>query len=356
MITMRMFIMAGLSIIFLSACSASTKYESLGNMYFSAGDYTESASNYEKALTEEPNNKTALLMAGWSYFKIERYEDAKAQFEKLHKLDKDSMDALEGLGWTNFKLGNYNESLKTFETMREKDKTHVGAVEGIAYNYFKLGNIPKAKEYLAAALFENPYSSDSNLIRGFAALQEKDFSTAIVFFKEAEKHSSKKDADTYAGLGNAYLGKQDYNTADYYYNTALEINPKNQVAAAGKGQLFIVKQAVMAEGGRLFSEGNFKDAADEYGKVEKLYPDWVEVYAAKGWTLYKKGDYKAAYTEFNKGLKIYKLSYDIYDGIGWSALKLGMKDEAERAFQKALKLFPGYVSSQEGLRQIKTTP
>ncbi|MBI5682643.1 MAG: tetratricopeptide repeat protein [Deltaproteobacteria bacterium] len=341
-------------VVLVSGYSIASQYESQGNMYFSAENYTESASSYEKALAENPNNKTALLMAGWSYFKIERYEDAKAQFERLNKLNKDSMDALEGLGWTDFKLGNYKESLKIFETMRGKDKTHVGAIEGIAYNHFKLGNLPEAKKYLAAALFENPYSSDSNLIRGFVALQEKDFSTAITFFEEAKTHSSKKDADIYAGLGNGYMGKKDYNMADYYYNTALEIKPKNQLAIAGKGQLFVIKQAVMAEGARLLLDGNFKGAIEEYQKVLQLYPNWVEVYAAKGWTMYKKGDYKGAYTEFNKGLNIYKLSYDIYDGIGWSALKLGMKDEAEKSFKKALEIFPGYVSSQEGLRQIKT--
>lgn len=342
-----------ITLLLAAGCGMSRQYETYGQRSYSLGNYEDSADQYERALSANPNNKNALLMVGWTYFKLERYDDARQSFERLNELDRVSVDAFEGLGWTYFKLGRYKESLETFEAIRKKDKLHTGAIEGIAYNYFKMGNLAKAKEYLNIALIENPNSSDSHLIFGFVALRESDFPAAIRFFEKAHRLSIKKDPDLYAGMGNAYLGSKDYNRADYCYNRALELSFKNQLAIAGKGQIFTIKQAVMAEGARLLAEGNLNAAIEEYTKVEKIYPDWPEVYAAKGWALYKKGDYKEVYAEFTKGLQRYKLSYDIYDGLGWCFLKLGQADDAQQSFRKALEIFPGYLSSQEGLKQLK---
>lgn len=336
-----------------TGCSMSRQYEAYGHRSYYLSNYADSAAYYEKSLTSEPDNKSALLMSGWSYFKIGQYEDARRHFQKLGKVDNNSVDALEGLGWTDFKLGRYREALKSFEAIREKDPLHTGAVEGIAYSYFKMGNLQKAKEYLNIAITENPDSSDSYLIYGFIALQESDFSAAIGFFEDTLSLSAKEDTDLYAGLGDAHLGSRSYNKADYYYRRAIEINAANQQAIAGKTQIFTVKQIIMAEGMRLAAEGSIEAAMEEYHEIEKLYPDWAEIYAAKGWALYKGGDYKGAYKEFMQGLKRNKLSYDIYDGLGWSSYRLGRMDEAERAFKRSLELFPQYLSSQEGLRQIK---
>ncbi|MBI3600818.1 MAG: tetratricopeptide repeat protein [Nitrospinae bacterium] len=344
-----------ISLLVSMGCSMSRQYEAYGHRSYYLSNYADSAAYYEKALSLKPDNKGALLMSGWSYFKMGRYEDARRRFKKLSEVDNNSVDALEGLGWTDFKLGRYREALKSFEAIREKDPLHTGAVEGIAYSYFKMGNgqKQKAKEYLNIALTENPDSSDSCLIYGFISLQESDFSAAIRFFEKALSLSAKEDPDLYAGLGNAHLGSRSYNKADYYYSRALEINPANQQAVAGKTQLFTVKQIIMAEGMRLTAQGSIKAAMEEYRELEKLYPDWAEVYAAKGWALYKGGDYKGAYEEFMQGLKRNKLSYDIYDGLGWSSYRLGRMDEAERSFKRSLEIFPQYSSSQEGLRQLK---
>lgn len=337
----------------IAGCETSRHYEAYGTRNFTLGNYADSISYYEKALSLNPSNKNAILMSGWSYFKSERYEEALASFEKLRDLDEESTDALEGIGWTTFKLGRYQESLKVFQTLMEKEKDHTGAVEGVAYNYFKSGDLGKAKEYLAIALKENPESSDNNLIRGYVALMESDFPVAVKYFKKSLELSGEKDVDTIAAVGNAYFGDKDYNRADYYYNMALENHPDHQGASAGKGKLASVKQAVMAAGAGLTAAGKYDEALEEFREVEKLYPEWPEVYAAKGWAQYKKGNYKEAYGEFSKGLSRYKLSYDIYDGLGWSSLKLGKKEQADESFRKALGIYPGYYSSAAGLREIE---
>ena len=335
-------------------CGTSRHYEAYGTRNFSLGNYTDSISYYEKALSIDPDNESAVLMSGWSYFKLERYEEALEAFERVRELDKGSTDALEGIGWTMFKLGRYQDSLKVFETLMEKDKLHAGAVEGVAYNYFKLGNTEKAKEYLEIALTENPGSADNNLIRGYVALQESDFSVAVDYFKRSLKLSGKKDPDTLTAIGNAHFGDKDYNKADYYFNRGLEKNPAHKGAYAGKGKLLLIKQTVMAAGAELVASAEYDAALEEYLELEKLYPEWTEVYAAKGWALFKKGNYKEANGEFEKGLKRFKRSHDIYDGLGWSSLKLGKKNKAEESFRKALEIYPGYYSSIAGLKELES--
>ncbi|MBI5749201.1 MAG: tetratricopeptide repeat protein [Nitrospinae bacterium] len=333
-------------------CSTSHHYTSYGNRNFTFGRYDESAANYEHALSIDTDNRSALLMAGWSYFKMEKYHDAMSKFETLRGLDGGTADSLEGVGWTYFKLNRYMDSLKTFKKLSEIDRNHTGALEGIAYNYFKLGDLNNAKKYLVTALSENPMSSDSNLILGYIAMAESDFQTAISSFKNAQRLSGKESVDIYVALGNGYFGDKDYNNADYYYNKAIEKDMKSQGAIAGKQQLSIIKEGVLSRGNEMLRSGDYDDAMEEYGKIESLYPAWSEVYAAEGWALFKKGNYKDALNKLEKGLSQYRYSYDIYDGLGWSYLKLGKKSDAEQAFKNALELFPDYYSSQAGLKEL----
>ncbi len=320
--------------------------------YYEKGSYGKSISIYEKILLEDPNEKTALLMAGWNYFKLDRFEEALMAFEQLDKIEKDSFDVQEGLGWANFKLGNYQASLKIFEIMHAKKNKHTGTIEGLAYNHFKLGNAKASKQFLEIALQNNPKSPDNNLIRGYVASMEMDWDTAIKYFKESMKLAGKEDPDTLVALGNACLGKKDYNEADYYFGQALQKNISHIDAYNGKTRLLYIKQSEMAKGAELFTKGSYDEAMEAYQEVEKKYPRWPEVYAGKGWVRYKKSDYQGAIKEFQNSVKNYELLYDSYDGLGWSYLKLDEAKKARASFQKALELYPGYYSSVSGLLEL----
>lgn len=338
---------------FLTICEANSYYKENGWDYFEKKQYAKSAKFYEGALNEDPNDKDSLLMVGWAYFKLERYEEALMAFETLEDLDKASFDALEGVGWSTFKLMNFRRSLEVFESMHTKDKSHIGTIEGLAYNHFKLGNLDEAKKHLKTALEKNPKSVDNHIIRGYVAFAEKDYPLAIQYFKKALDLSEKPDPDTLTAIGNVYLSDKDYNNADLWFYKGLIVNSKHPGATSGKISLVYIKSTVMSEVSQYFTEGNYDQAVEACNKVEQNYPNWAEIKTAKGWAQFKKENYAAAKTSFEEGVKLNRFSYDGYDGLGWSFLKLGKKKEAIQAFEKSLELYPGYFSSEAGLKELK---
>ncbi|OGR26347.1 MAG: hypothetical protein A2277_20845 [Desulfobacterales bacterium RIFOXYA12_FULL_46_15] len=338
---------------FLTICKADSFYQENGWYYFERKDYAMSAKYYEEALNENPDDNNSLLLVGWAYFKLERYEEALMAFEMLEKRDKNSFDTLEGIGWSTFKLMDFKKSLEIFESMHKKDKNHTGTIEGLAYNHFKLGNLDEAKKYLNTALKKTPKSVDSNIIMGYVAFAEKDYPLSIQYFKKALDLSEKPDPDTLTAIGNVYLSDKDYNTADLWFYKGLMADSKHPGATAGKINLVYIKSSVMSEISQYFTEGNYDQAVEACNKVEQNYPNWAEVQAAKGWAQFKKENYTEAKAAFEKGLELNRFSYDSYDGLGWSLLKLGERKEATRAFEKSLELYPGYFSSEAGLKELK---
>lgn len=338
---------------FLTSCKANSFFLENGWHYFENKEYAMSTKYYEGALNEDPNDKDALLMVGWTYFKLERYEEALMAFERLEELDKKSFDALEGIGWSAFKLMNFRKSLEVFESMHQKDKSHIGTIEGLAYNHFKLGNLDEAQKHLKTALEKNPKSVDNHIIKGYVAFAEKDFPLAIRYFKKALDLSEKPDPDTLTAIGNVYLSEKDYNNADLWFYKGLIVNSKHPGATAGKISLVYIKSTVMSEISQYFAEGNYDQAVEACNKVEQNYPNWAETKMAKGWAQFKKKNYTAAKAAFEEGVQLNRFSYDGYDGLGWSLFKLGKKKEATQAFEKSLELYPGYFSSEAGLKELK---
>ena len=210
------------------------QHRAMGGRSFAFGNYESASQSYDQALSYNSSDPNALLMSGWSSFKQGDYAKSLNSFSKLQQADPDSRDALEGLGWTYFKTAKYDSAIAAFQSLREKDKDSASAVEGIGYSYFKLGKVAEAKEYLRLAILENPRNSDTHLIRGYAAMMESDYRTAIGSFKKARSLLLKSNADLETALGNAYLGNNDKRNAERCFNRALKKDPNHAGALAGK--------------------------------------------------------------------------------------------------------------------------
>ncbi|MCH8535194.1 MAG: tetratricopeptide repeat protein [Flavobacteriaceae bacterium] len=167
-------------------------------------------------IDQQPNNKKALSLAGEIYSKQENWEEASNYYKKLVELEPKNADY-------NFKyggsLGLYAKSVNKFKAVflvedvkkylnlaAELDSEHVEVRWALIQLYLELpsiigGSVEKAKQY--AKELEKVSPVDGALTNGIIAEEEKDFSTAENYYKNAIAIGNSKL--TYQKLVELYL-------------------------------------------------------------------------------------------------------------------------------------------------------
>jgi len=198
-------------------------------------------------------------------------------------------------------------------------------------------------------------------------------------------------ADAWADLGTCYLRNYQSELAEKSYRRALSVDPGNQRALQGLGNLYIRRgdyrqaEEVLSRGGldrplaRLYLlQGRYREAQARLATLlaqspdeELLYrmaqaarsqhldtglrcllepePAGLSSWAELGWRLYKRKGYGAAASAFGRALAQAPADVNAMSGMGMSLLALNRSAEAKPYFERALALDHDHVRSLNGL-------
>jgi len=173
-----------------------------------------------------------------------------------------------------------------------------------SYELFDKGNllIKEEKYDEALGVFEEfltkfPEIYQVHLNIGTCYLEKRELDKAeaefkLVLDKTMETHGDyKKDAATslraLTGLGEVYLQKEDFETAQKYFSQALEISPEDEVAAYNVGEVF-------------FSHQKIDEAITYFELAVQIKKDWSKPYLKLGYVYLNKGDFDKSLEYFNK--------------------------------------------------------
>lgn len=98
-------------------------------------------------------------------------------------------------------------------------------------------------------------------------------------------------AKAFSGMGEAFVKKGDYASAQDYFRLSLEIHPKDEVLAYNVGEIY-------------FSNGKVDDAIQYFNLAIQIKPDWGEPYLKLGYVFLNKGDFEKAKENLKKYLEI----------------------------------------------------
>lgn len=101
------------------------------------------------------------------------------------------------------------------------------------------------------------------------------------------KQDSQSTLRAFTGLGEIYIQKEDFETAQKYFAQALEISPEDEVAAYNVGEVF-------------FSHQKIEDAIKYFELAIKIKPEWSKPYMKLGYVYLNKGDFDKSLEYFNK--------------------------------------------------------
>jgi tetratricopeptide (TPR) repeat protein len=180
--------------------------------------------------------------------------------------DKESA-ALFDQGNVLLEQGNYEEAMRVFEEFAGKYPEVYQVHLNIGTCYLRAGGLDKAQ-----AEFQ------------------------LVLDKVMAAHGDyKKDAATaqraFSGLGEVALQKGDLETAQTLFSQALDISPKDEVAAYNVGEIF-------------FSNQKIDEAIRYFELAVQIKPDWSKPYLRLGYVYLNKGDMTRALESFNKFVQL----------------------------------------------------
>jgi tetratricopeptide (TPR) repeat protein len=139
----------------------------------------------------------------------------------------------------------------------------------------------------------------------------------------------------YMLLGILYTTQADYQTANAYFQRALELNPKFALAANNLAWNY-------AEHG-----GNIDIALSLAQTAKEQLPDDPHITDTLGWIYYKKGAYRQAIAQLEESIARLPDDSVVHYHLGMAYYKKGDATRAKQALQQALRLYPDFPGAQE---------
>lgn len=190
--------------------------------------------------------------------KMKGYSGLKADKESFQLLDKGNLLLEEE---------KYDEAVGVFEELVIKYPEIYQIHLNIGTCYFEKGELDKAEEEFQ-----------------------------VVLDKTMETHGDyKKDKGTslraFTGLGEIYLQKEKFETAQEYFTQALDISPEDEISAYNVGEVYFSNQKI--------------DEAIEYFELAiKIKKEWSKPYLKLGYAYLNKGDFDKSLEYFQKFIEI----------------------------------------------------
>ncbi len=170
--------------------------------------------------------------------------------------------------------------------------------------------------------------------QGIKAIEVEQYENAKIIFN-ALIASNPSDASNYYYLGKAYLKEEDLDSANYWFEKGLSVNPDFSLNKVGMGALAL--DANNDSIARIYFEQAVTLSA---GKDYSTLLDIGEAYTELG-----KKDYNAALSYLGRARILEPQNPEIYVAIGDVYLEQANGTEAVRFYNDALKIDPNYVNA-----------
>lgn len=286
-----------------------------------------------------------------AHFKQENWQSAKRQIEQFINQPKSPTEflaeAYQVSALCQFNLGEFKGAIEDFRYIIKNFPTQTTLINNaklnIAKSYYKMNNTKEAIKRFTQIITKNPQSlaaQEAYLWLGDHYLEKREFKTADKFYQEF--------IDTYPGsakydLALFQLGQSFY--AQEKYDTALEV--LNKVSRKDP-EIYVKANLAIAE---IFNQTLTADKAKQtYENIITTSPDFQRDAFTKLANIYlKENDYKAALNAFTKALAAGEGFNEIKDAQIQFAIAdvYEMMNNTQKAIEEYLKisyLYPDDVS------------
>ncbi len=304
-----------------------TVYDKIAKAYIAIGNYGEGITNYQKAITLNPDDTLLKYEYAKLLTKTKKYEDANQLFNKLIVLDSLNPNYHYELGVVLEKQKD-TTALQEFIKAFDLDLTHQKAIFKIAKRH-----IVKRKFKLAHGLIDKGLESyDNNVelisLKAQAYYFQEYYTHSVVWFKKLLDLGEKSEF-IHEKLSLSYAQNSDYEDAIYHRKQALKFNSSDANA------IFVI--------GTYYERlSNFEMAEEYITKALKIQDKSLsDEYQRLGTILNRQKKYEKAIKAFQKSLK------EDSSNIMSEFFLIRTKDEFYADLDSKIKLYENYIEKHK---------
>jgi tetratricopeptide (TPR) repeat protein len=283
------------------------RYEELAGIYNRADYVDRAVSEFKKAIADDPSSLFLHTQLGDLYWRAGQLSDAESEGQLVLKSNPNDLEAhrllghvyVQELGRASLQAsvsGNLQKAIHEYETIVRLDPSDTRS-EVLLGRLYQLNR----QQGKATQVFQKVLSTDPNSAQALTSLGKLDVSQE--HYKEAVQlleriPEERRNPDTLATLGLAYLQLQQYGNAARNFKAALDMDPVNlelrrkyadALMRSGKteparDELETVLKSDPKDGRTYLrlaqldqAEGHFPQATQELDQAQKLLPGDIEV-------------------------------------------------------------------------------
>ena len=356
-------------------------YINIANVLLNEKKYDESSEYYNKFLELYPDNDEAKANLAESYFMSDKPDKACEIFKIMYEKNPQGFKEYSKYGTALYKMKEYGSAIPILEKAIEQDSNSVKTMAQLALCYQHTDNFEKA-EITYAKMFElapnmnefrldyanmlsaqgkdkeaikqynsyiETFPNDADGYINLGALYKRINNTdmALTYFEKAYSINH-NDMDTVKDLAYCYHQKYDYENAIKYYDIALKEDSSNYSLQYNRAIA-------------LHALEKYEDAIKAYETVLSLKNDEViktnldAAYVEYGYKLFDEGNYQKARENFEKVALLSPKEPSAYMGIASTYNKEGNKALAMSYYQKAVELAPDNEDYLADFEEFKKT-
>ena len=275
-----------------------------GNAYYNLGEYQQAIADYDKAIELRPDlagtyhNRGIVYeynIRGQRYGKDAQLDRAIANYDKAIKLKSDFTEAYYNRGVIYAHKGDYDLAIADFDKAIELRPDYAEAYNNRGAAYGHKGEYDQAIADCNKAIELRPDYVGAYINRGSAYCHKGEYDLAIVDFDKAI-HLKPDYAKTYYNQGVAYTNKCEYDLAIIDFDRAIELRPDYAEAYNNRGAAYCEK-------------GEYDLAVADYDRAIKLRPDFADAHYNRGLVHKKKGEKEEAIRDFERVLELSEDGY-----------------------------------------------
>jgi len=178
--------------------------------------------------------------------------------------------------------------------------------------------------------------------KGLTHADKRSWEDAIAELQWALSYSP-TDPVVHRSLAFAYAASGNFDKAELYYDSTLQLAPEDAFARADFAQL-------------LEKKGEKDRAVDEMSRAVKLKPEATALHVDLGWLAESRGDLTTARDEFSQAVKLSPSYPALWTHLGSLHQRLHDDAQARQAYEKALSIDSQCQEAKDGLAQLLEAP
>ncbi len=227
------------------------------------GRNAEAKKLLQRIIEEKPHEKKwAYLAWGHIYRAEEELDLAEDMYRNSFRTDTNFALANMQLGWLAFQQKDYKKSIYHFAKCPYDGLNSLQTINGLAYANMNLNDYEETEKYLRLNVKHNPanYQTYAHLSR-FVLQFKKDTTESFDIMRKAIS-LNRESLTGLAAMGDLHTKMEQYDSALYYADRILEIEPNNLTAIGTYADFYYTHKE------------NFTEANKYYHKMANIYKKW----------------------------------------------------------------------------------